>query len=151
MQAAALLPSWRQQFVSFTCGLLITAAGLIFGLNHQSVGRMDYLGYFALDFLSYVFLGFCFFNAINLNISSLRIRMLKEYRGQSQLPLSDSLLMARYNVREMLDVRLKRLEAGRQIHRSGERFYSRHGIAVWIGHLFAGLRQILGTGLAGQK
>jgi hypothetical protein len=133
----------RQQFVSFGCGLAATAAGLVLCLNRQSLGPADYAGELALNLLSYAFLGFFLFNAINLNISSLRIRMLKEYLGQHPNPLSDSLLMTKYNVSAMLEARLTRLQAGGQILERDSRFYSRHGATIWIGYFFSGLRQIL--------
>jgi hypothetical protein len=133
----------RRQFISFGCGLLITVGVLLVLLSHASLGFVDSAGYFLLHTLSYVFLGFCFFNLINLNISSLRIRMLKEYYRQHPVPLSDADLIASYPVGVMLDARLARLESGRQIRRAEGRFFSQGGMVTHIGHFFAGLRHFL--------
>lgn len=133
----------RRQFVSFGCGLLATVLVLALLLPLARLDAWDRTGYLALHGLSYVFLGFIFFNAINLNISSLRIRMLKEYLTQHPRPLSDDLLRQKYNVRDMLTARLERLARGRQIdHRDG-RYYVRRGAVVLIGHFFGRLRAFL--------
>jgi len=87
--------------------------------------------------------GFCFFNVINLNISSLRIRMLKEYYRQHPTPLSAVELMARYPVDQMLEARLVRLASGGQIAEMNGRFFSRPGAVTAIGCIFSGLRRLL--------
>lgn len=133
----------RRQFVSFSCGLLATALALALLLPPARLAAWDRAGYAALHGLSYIFLGFLFFNVINLNISSLRIRMLKEYLAQHPRPLSDDILRQKYNVRDMVTARLERLARGRQIdHRDG-RYYVRRGAVVLIGHFFARLRALL--------
>jgi hypothetical protein len=133
----------RRQFVSFGCGLLATALLLALLLAPARLDAWDRAGYLALHGLSYVFLGFIFFNVINLNISSLRIRMLKEYLAQHPRPLSDDILRQKFNVRDMLTVRLERLTRGGQIdHRDG-RYCVRRATVVLIGHFFARLRAFL--------
>jgi hypothetical protein len=133
----------RRQFVSFGCGLLVATGGLLALLFQAGVGGADFAGYLALHTGSYACLGFCFFNVINMNISSLRIRMLKEYLRQHPLPLPDEALVGKYPVRDMLDARLDRLERGRQISHSGGRFFWRRGTVTVIAHFFAGLRRFL--------
>jgi len=133
----------RRQFLSFGAGLV--AAGLVLALllPRLRLGAWDRAGCLALHGLSYAFLGFLFFNVINLNISSLRIRMLKEFLAQHPRPLPDDRLRAKYNVRDMLTARLERLAGGRQIELRDGRYYSRRGTVVLIGHFFAGLRAFL--------
>lgn len=133
----------RRQFASFGCGLLAIALALAFLLPPVRLAAWDRAGYLALHGLSYVFLGFLFFNVINLNISSLRIRMLKEYLAQHPRPLADDILRQKYNVRDMLAVRLERLTRGRQIDLLDGRYCVRRGTVVLIGHFFARLRAFL--------
>jgi len=133
----------RREFISFGCGVLFSGVCLQTLLSGSGFDLIDRAGYLGLNLLSYTFLGFCFFNAINLNISSLRIRMLKEYHRQYPTPLTDAELIAKYNVRSMLEVRLARLESGRQLYQAHGRFFVRKGAVTVIGYFFAGLRRFL--------
>ena len=133
----------RRQFLSFGLGLLATAAALTLLLPRAGLGPWDRAGSLALHGLSYAFLGFLFFNVINLNISSLRIRMLKEFLRQHPRPLADEALLEKYHVGAMLDARLERLASGRQIELRDGRYHARRGAVVRIGHFFAGLRAFL--------
>ena len=93
--------------------------------------------------ITYACLGFCFFNMINANVSSLRVRLLKEYLSHDPAPLSDAEIFRRYPVRQILEARLARLESGRQIYVSAGRYYVRRGIVTFIGRFFAVLRRLL--------
>lgn len=133
----------RRQFLSFGCGL--AAVGLWLALRLPSAGftPLAGAGYVALHLLSYVMVGFIFFNVINLNISSLRIRMLKEYLREYPQPLADRVLREKYHTRGMLEARLERLTHGGQISQRGDRYYFQHSLVVVIGHFFAFLQKFL--------
>jgi len=133
----------RRQFISFGAGLVVVLAVLWLLLRSLPLGPLDRVGYSVLHLGSYAFGGFCFFNVINLNISSLRIRMLKAYLQQHPRPLADEVLMATCSAAGMLDSRLQRLLDGGQITRSGDRFHPRPGFVTFIGGLFAHLRRLL--------
>jgi hypothetical protein len=133
----------RRQFVSFGLGLVFTAIAAFGLLSCQRPPAIDFAGYLGLELVSYVFMGFCFFHVINLNISSLRIRMLKEYFRQDPLPLTPETLLLRYNVGAMLDARLERLQSGNQVYTSQGRYLSRPGGVVAVGRIFSLLRWIL--------
>jgi hypothetical protein len=133
----------RRQFVSFGLGLVFAAVAALGLLSSQRPAAVDFAGYLGLQLLSYVFMGFCFFHVINVNISSLRIRMLKEYLLQDPLPLPEEALLLRYNVGDMLDARLARLQSGNQVYTSQGRYYSRPGGVVALGRFFTLLRSVL--------
>ena len=133
----------RKQFISFGIGGAATAGVLLSALLCQPLGPLDLAGTFILGMSTYAFLGFCFFNVINLNVSSLRIRMIMEIRRQHPNGVPVSALRARYGMAEVLDSRLLRLESGRQIERRGDRFYLRRGAVLHIAHFFSGLRALL--------
>lgn len=133
----------RRQFIGFGVGFGFTVAALISILDIQHVGAADYAGYLGLHLLTYVLMGFCFFHVINLNISSLRIRILKEYLRRDPVPLSESDLLSRYNARHMLEARLARLQSGNQVYEANGRYHARTGGVVVIGHIFAGLRRLV--------
>lgn len=133
----------RRQFLSFGCGLAATALWLARSLPAAHLARPDAAGTGALHVLSYALLGFIFFNVINLNISSLRIRMLKEYLRVHPQPLPDAVLREKYHTRGMLDARLERLAGGGQIIWRDGRYYVHRGLVVVIGHFFAFLQKLL--------
>jgi hypothetical protein len=133
----------RVQFISFCAGLLVMAALLFVLLSGSRFGPIDAAGYVMLHVLAYACLGFIFFNLINANISSLRVRMLKEYLARDPAPLSDAELYAKYPAADMVSARLARLEAGGQILARDDRYYLKGGGVAMIAALFAGLRCLL--------
>jgi hypothetical protein len=133
----------RRQFVSFGLGLAAAALALFILLRPAGLGLKDNAGYGALVVLAYLFLGFCFFNVINLNVSSLRIRMIRELHRHHPQAVSTERLTALYGVSEMLDARLVRLEQGRQLYHSSGRYFLRRGAVLAIAHFFSGLRGLL--------
>ena len=133
----------RRQFVSFGVGVVAVVTLLASLLPSRGLDSTDVVGYALLHLLSYTCLGFCFFHVISLNLSSLRVRMLREYFRHHPHPLADEALMARYHVDEMLNARLGRLLSGHQIIVSADRFYSRRGIVTFIARLFEWLRALL--------
>jgi hypothetical protein len=133
----------RKQFISFAVGFAGSSAALLRALLGLPLGPADLAGYFLLGMSTYAFLGFCFFNVINLNVSSMRIRMVMEIRRRHPQPVPVAALRARYGMAEVLDARLARLESGRQIARRGDRYYLRRGAVLHIAHFFSGLRSLL--------
>ena len=133
----------RVQFVSFALGGVVTLlalGGLLVArpsaLDHTSAHVVQHL-------LIYACFGFVFFNVINANVSSLRVRILKELLARYPAPMPDAELLARYNAREIVLARLARLQAGGQIEAQGGRYYLRKGGIAIIGEVFAGLRRLL--------
>ena len=133
----------RRQFVSFGCGLIAAALWLGHILPAAGLSTLDGAGYATLHLLAYAMAGFIFFNVINLNISSLRIRMLKEYLRAHPQTLPDCVLRQKYHVRGMLDARLERLAHGGQIVLRDGRYFCQRSLVVIIGHFFAFLQKFL--------
>ena len=69
----------RIQFVSFGLGVVFVVSILIALLWQLPFALEDRIGYLILHTLIYACLGFGLFNVINANVSSLRVRMIKEY------------------------------------------------------------------------
>ena len=133
----------RIQFLSFAAGGVVTITLLLAMLADSPFTGGDKAGYFALHLLIYACYGFCFFNVISANVSSLRVRILKEMLAHDPAPMPNAALSARYSAREMLLSRLARLESGGQIEARSGRYYLRKGGIVLIGRFFAGLRRLL--------
>lgn len=133
----------RIQFVSFGLGMAVTAIVLIVLLWQCPLSAVDRIGYLLLHTMGYACLGFGLFNVINANVSSLRVRMLKEYLAVDPVPLSDATMFTRYPAGEILAARLTRLETGGQIYVNNGRYYPREGGVALIGRFFAVLRRLL--------
>ena len=133
----------RIQLVCAFLGLLITVAILLALLGYHSLSSADRAGYLLLHVLIYCSFSFCLFNVINANVSSLRVRLLREYLLQYPLPVADATVLERYPVKQIIKARLARLEKGRQIDRRAERYYARRGLVSFICWCFAALRLLL--------
>lgn len=133
----------RIQFLSFGLGMIVTVLGLTYLLWQYPFSSMDRIGYLLLHGMVYFCLGFGLFNIINANVSSLRVRMLKEYQAADPLPLPDAEIYARYPATEILTARLARLLNGGQIHTEDGRYFPRECGVALIGSFFAALRWLL--------
>lgn len=133
----------RIQFIAFGAGMAVTVAALAAVLWRQPLAAADRFGYLCLNAIVFACLGFGLFNVINANVSSLRVRMLKEYLALDPRPLPDEAMLRRYPAREILAARLARLEAGGQIHLVDGRYHAHNGGVVLIGRFFGALRRLL--------
>ena len=133
----------RIQFIAFGVGMLATVLILGAVLWRYPFHAVDRVGYLCLNAIIFACLGFGLFNVINANVSSLRVRMLKEYLALDPTPVPDAAILQRYPAREILAARLARLEAGGQIYRVDGRYHAHTGGVVLIGRFFAALRGLL--------
>lgn len=133
----------RRQFVSFGIGLIAlaaTGAGLCIRLPSEFADRA---GLLLMAVLSYAFLGFVFFNALNATLSSLRVRLLRELQAREPAGLPAAVLLEKYGATEILHARLDRLATGGQLVQRGDRFYFQPKGVAMIGRFFAALRILL--------
>ena len=142
-RAATAIGPIRVQFIAFGGGALVMLAILTTLLLRSSFSAADSVGYFISHALIYACFGFCLFNVISANVSSLRVRILKEMLAQDPVPMTDATLSARYSAREMVLARLARLEAGGQIELHGGRYRLRRSGLTLLGRVFAALRRFL--------
>lgn len=133
----------RRQFLAFGLGLAAVVLLTLVVRPHRGAGWLEEGSGLVVSGLTYAFFGFVFFNALNANLSSLRVRLLKELQAREPQGLPASVLLERYGAEEILSARIDRLAAGGQLVQRGDRYYFQpKGVAV-IGRFFAGLRQLL--------
>lgn len=130
----------RRQFLSCGLGSLIVIAGW---LAVPLAPILDQVAWEAFNLTSYLLLSFIFFNALNANLSSLRVRLVKELARRGAAGMERDELLAKYGAREILTARLARLESGGQIQSVAGRYVARPKGVAAIGRFFAGLRQLL--------
>jgi hypothetical protein len=120
----------RRPYRPLTIGFLVGFAGAwaVTGgaLATMQIARADALALLSLNSLGYLALAFGYFNFVNLNITSLRIRVLHEMR-EAGGALSRSDLLAHYDSDQMINLRLQRLiEGGHLREAEGRLFIGRH-------------------------
>jgi hypothetical protein len=111
------------------CLLSGIGAGLLttFGVCLVAAGRSSTLDWAALtvfDLVAYLALAYGYLNFVNLNIASLRIRVLQELRASPE-GLSRAGILKLYDARSLVDARIRRLTQGNQIRVREGRFYTR--------------------------
>ena len=96
----------------FVCGFVanLSLMGSLF-----AVSRMNFLEDMCISLLTYLALSFCFFAFLNLNTTSVRVRIVRELLRQKEGGLSTDTLMSRYSPQEFMKRRMKRLEESGQI------------------------------------
>jgi len=102
-------------------GLLLT--NLLFALLTPYSGQ-EWLARFTVAMITYIGLAFCFWATLNLNITSLRIRMLREMLVRPNHEITLSELEGQYKPGELVERRIARLLAAGQIKGSYETGYS---------------------------
>ena len=109
--------------VAFLVGLVavVTITGWIASWRGSSAVELVALELF--NSVAYGALGYCYFTAINLAFTSLRIRICRELVDSSDGALPANRLKLLYNLDAILSKRLERLVAWGQIHSSGDRYY----------------------------
>jgi hypothetical protein len=93
--------------------------------------------------LTYLGLAFGYWAFLNLNLTSLRIRVLKEIFAAPGEALSRATLAQRYDDCEMAERRLARLEAAGQVVRLGERYVLKAQWLVRIARFISLLREAI--------
>jgi hypothetical protein len=147
--ACRLAPQRGQYFrivAGFFAGLPVAGIVSFAGLISMEACAADRAALLALNLLTYLGLAFGYFAFVNLNIASLRIRMLQELLEAGRSMPKEQLL-ARYNTHKVIALRIQRLVQGGHLVQQQGRFYigKRHFLAV--GRIFDAVRRIiLGAG-----
>ncbi len=105
------------------CGLAATAAISLAALIRLQSGWADGLALAGINLAACLALAFGYFNFINLNIASLRIRMLQELADAGGC-LPAERLTGLYNTETVIAVRIDRLARGGHLIERDGRYYS---------------------------
>ncbi len=122
------LSYYRSVVVGFVLGGVLTGGAecLYFYWN-----GMESLPLAFFNIANYCLLGFGYFSFINIGKTALRVRMLTEMKN-SQNGLTLAEILAIYNARNIVDIRVDRLVRNGQLDRTNGRFYSRMSITLAI-------------------
>ena len=97
----------------------------------------------SISILSYLALSFCYWAFINLNRTSLRIRLVRELLKEKSYALSTEQIMQRYSPKELIDRRIERLEKTNQIKREGESFVLLNKKLLFIVNTITFMRKLI--------
>lgn len=103
---------------------------------------MELMGQSALNLLTYVALGYCYFHFINLGETARRIRILRELL-ESKDGLTLEAILERYNAADIVTARLQRMVRNRQIVLNDGSFYIRKSALLYMGKAINGLKRVL--------
>lgn len=112
----------RSLFLGFVIGLFsvfILEEHLFFTMSTLT---NDFLPILIANFIIYSALGYCYFHFINLGETARRVRIIKEL-FDSQEGLSTSEILERYNAKDIVEIRIKRLVNNGQIIYKKDRYY----------------------------
>lgn len=90
----------------------------------------------------YLSLAWCYFHFVNLNIASLRIRLLEEFH-KTPGGIAETEILARYGAAHVLDNRLLRLTAGGHLVERGGRYYSGTPFFLALFEMFEALKLLV--------
>ena len=108
--------------IGFFVGLIATLTITAFAVHHQDDKVADSVALLALNSLTYLGLGWCYFNLVNINFASLRIRMLKEIADAGGT-MSRTELLAEYNTGQVIARRMQRLLHWENLEEREGRYY----------------------------
>jgi hypothetical protein len=127
---------------SFLPGLLASILATLLAAGKMQLPWTDVAGYLCLNVVSYGALGWGYFHFVNMNIASLRIRMLYEL-AEANGRLPKACLLARYGSADTIALRIERLvHGGHLVYRQG-RFFSGKGHFLCAARFFDALRRFI--------
>lgn len=142
---------WFSLFIAALVGIIIALGATSIILWRSPAGNL--IASLIVNAGTTAALAFGYFNFVNLNYTSLRIRMLREFLdSDSGLSIDD--LKGRYSAERVLQLRLDRLVRAGEVVRHGERYClgdSRKFLR--IAQVLFAIRRILGmsSGLRGER
>ena len=124
------LPLLRSVFAGFAAGF--AAVLLVSGMSVLLPG----------DILSYGAFGYCYFHFLTLGETARRIRLVRELYEKPE-GLSEEELLARYNSRDILAVRMERLLGNGQIVLRGGRYFTGRPAMLLMARLITFLKVVV--------
>ena len=124
------------------CGLAATLVVSAAALAFMQASVPDFAALLGMNLVAYLAFSFGYFNFINLNIASLRIRMVQELaESGGEMPVEA--LTDLYNIEEVIALRIDRLSSGGHLIERQGRFYSGKRQFLIVGRIFDFLRLVI--------
>ncbi|HAF94608.1 MAG: hypothetical protein A2X34_10690 [Elusimicrobia bacterium GWC2_51_8] len=148
--AASRLTRGRNQLTCIFYGFITGLIGMLFlafAGSPAGGNKPDFTGYLLTNVISYTAFAYGYFHFININVASLRIRLLQEIIN-SPGGLSEKDVLLCYNSEDIIDNRIKRLiSSGQLIEKEGYYYLGKNRAFLRLFWLFEILKYaVLGHG-----
>ena len=132
----------KSVFLGFFCGflMLLIVETVYFFSTKSNVKVLS--SQLALNIITYVALGYCYFHFINLGETARRIRIIREL-WESKKGLSMDELLERYNALDIVNARIQRMIHNKQIVCRTNRYYVGKPIMLYIANLLVVMKLML--------
>jgi len=128
---------------AFLTGFAVAAVVTLYALRAMNANAWDLGAYAALNGITYAALGFGYFAFVNLNISSLRLRILKEILDAEGEVLPWERILEFYNAKDVVEARVERLLAGGHFARCHDRLVTGRRTVLFIARVNAIVKRIV--------
>ncbi len=125
--------------VGLLAGLVATIAVSCAACACMKAGMADVMAFLAMNGCAYVGLAYGYFNFVNINLASLRIRMLDELAAVGG-QMSRAELLARYNTGSVIELRIDRLTQWQNLVEHQGRYYNGKAWFLLLARFFDLLR-----------
>ena len=122
----------KSVFFGYGIGLICLLSGELFFFLKEVYELPEFLAVVATNFIIYSVFGYWYFIFITLLETAIRTRLLIEL-DKSKEGLSESEILAKYNVREIIEIRITRLVRNKQIIYNEGKYYPRKsGLLLFV-------------------
>jgi len=129
-------------YLGFFAGLIILFLFEFISFRLNSLSKKEILSLSIVNCIIYFSMGYCYFNYINLGETARRIRILREiYDSKEGLSMEE--ILKRYNAKEIIERRIKRLLKNRQIIYKDGKYYIGKPIMLVIAKIIVIMKVIL--------
>jgi len=129
--------------LSALCGIGVAMALTFIALGFPMLPATEKAALMAMNLIIAFALAFCYWAFLNLNITSLRIRLLKELLRAEGRALPRSQLLSTYQGTEVLERRLARLQAMGQIKDQDGSYRMANRKLIWLARAVDAARKII--------
>ena len=129
---------------SFIIGWIVQVLLTCNTLNRCSASTQDWVGALALNSMTTLGFGYCYFTFVNLLKTSLRIRVLDELQANRKMGMTEFELSKIYDAKDVASMRIFRLESWGQVKRHGEKLYPVHGGFYLLALVLRWLKKMMG-------
>lgn len=132
----------KSVFFGFGAGILVLISWEVRGYLAGNLSAKEIIATAAVDLITYICLGYCYFHFINLGETARRIRILRELKDAGRgLALNE--VLSRYNSQEIFENRLSRLLKNGQIILVNDKYYIGKTFLLYMARFLVFLKLIL--------
>ncbi len=127
--------------LGFLCGVATGGAVTVYAVAGSGLGVLDSLAFVVLNLVTSGALGFGYFAFVNLNATSVRIRILKEMQRTGRL--SPEELAEKYDEKKLMEDRIDRLIRERQLIERDGRYHTGGAFMLFVAKTIAAMKWIV--------